>query len=63
MPEKGLVLEFNITSKIYLVINGTSFPNDISLLVHRNFHLKLTQLYRMSDGEHFEEIVEHSQNY
>lgn len=29
---------------------------------YRNFHLKATQLYRMTDGEHFEEIAEDLQN-
>lgn len=31
-------------------------------MVFRNFHLKLTQLYRKIDGEHFEEIAEDLQN-
>lgn len=59
---KAPVLEFNTTDEIYLVIDGTYFPNDICLVVYRNFHLKLIQLYRMTNGEHFEEIVEDLQN-
>lgn len=59
---KAPVLEFNSTDEIYLVLDGTYFSNDICLVVYRNFHLKLTQLYRMTDGEHFEEIAEDLQN-
>lgn len=61
MLVKAPVLEFSSTDEIYLVIDGTYFSNDI-LVVYRNYHLKLTQLYRLSDGEHFEEIAEDLQN-
>lgn len=59
---KVIVLEFSSTNEIYLVIDGTYFSNDISVVVYRNFNFKLTQLYRMSNGEHFEEIAEDLQN-
>ncbi|WP_240668934.1 transposase [Flavobacterium columnare] len=62
MLNKSPVLEFSSTDEIYLVLDGTYFPNDICLVVYRNFHLKLTQLYRISNGEHFEEIAEDLQN-
>jgi len=62
MLSNAPVLEFSTTDEMYLVLDGTYFPNDICLVVYRNFHLKLTQLYRMSDGEHFEEIAEDLQN-
>jgi hypothetical protein len=62
MLNKAPVLEFSSIDQVYLVIDVTYFPNDICLVVYRNFHLKLTQLYRMTDGEHFEEIAEDLQN-
>jgi hypothetical protein len=62
MLHKAPVLEFSSTDEIYLVLDGTYFPNDVCLVVYRNFHLKLTQLYRISDGEHFQEIAEDLQN-
>ena len=37
MLEKASVLEFNISGEIYLVIDGASFPNDMSFLVHKIF--------------------------
>ena len=63
MLRKAPVLEFSSTYEIHLVLGGTYFPNDICLVVYRNFHLKLIQLYRMTDGEHFEEIAEDLQNF
>lgn len=62
MLSKAPILEFSPTDQIYLVLDGTYSPNDICLVVYRNFHLKLTQFYRMTDGEHFEEIAEGLQN-
>ena len=62
MLRKAPVLEFSSTDEIYLVLDGTYFPNDICLVVYRNFHLRSTQLYRMTNGEHFEEIAEDLQN-
>ena len=62
MLHKAPVLEFSSTDEIYLVLDGTYFPNDICLVVYRNFHLRSTQLYRMTNGEHFEEIAEDLQN-
>jgi hypothetical protein len=52
------VLEFSSADEIYLVIDGTYFPNDICWVVYRNLHLKSTQLYRMTNGEYFEKIAE-----
>ncbi|WP_435528306.1 IS1/IS1595 family N-terminal zinc-binding domain-containing protein [Flavobacterium columnare] len=42
MLNKSPVLEFSSADEIYLVLGGTYFPNDICLVVYRNFHLKLT---------------------
>jgi hypothetical protein len=54
---KAPVLAFHSKDEIYLVIDGTYFPNDICLVVYRDFHLKSTQLYRITDGEHYNEIA------
>lgn len=62
MLNKAPVLEFSTVDHIYLVIDGTYFPNNICLVVYRNWQLKLTQLYRITDGEHFQEISEDLQN-
>lgn len=40
MLAKPPVLEFDSSDKVYLVIDGTYFPNDLCLIVYRNFHLK-----------------------
>ncbi|MFC6877065.1 IS1/IS1595 family N-terminal zinc-binding domain-containing protein [Flavobacterium myungsuense] len=42
MLRKAPVLEFSYTDKIYLIIDGTYFPNDVCLVVYRNFHLSFT---------------------
>lgn len=55
---KATVLEFSSTDENCLVLDGTYFPNDICLDVYREFHLRSTQLYRMINGEHYEEIAE-----
>ncbi|MFN7099243.1 MAG: hypothetical protein ACK4M4_02560 [Flavobacterium sp.] len=62
MLSKIPVFEVSSTDEIYLVIDGTYFPNDICLVVYRNFNLNLAQLYRISNGEHFEEVAEDLQN-
>ena len=40
----------------------TYFPNHICLVVYRNFHLKSSLLYIMTNGEYFEEIAKDLQN-
>ncbi|WP_424959246.1 MULTISPECIES: IS256 family transposase, variant Zn-binding type [Flavobacterium] len=62
MLSKAPVLEFSSTDDVYLMIDGTYFPNDICLVVYRNFHLKSTQLYRITDNENYEEVAEDLQN-
>lgn len=56
------VLEFDSSDKVYLVVDGTYFPNDLCLIVYRNFHLKSTQLYRITNGEYYQEIAEDLEN-
>jgi len=62
MLNKAPVLAYDPLDHVYLVMDGTYFSNDLCLVVYRNFQLKATQLYRITDGEHFEEIVEDLQN-
>lgn len=62
MLRKASILGFSFTDEIDLVLDGTYFPNDIFLVVYRNFHLKLTQRYRMINGEYFQEIAGDLQN-
>jgi hypothetical protein len=56
------------TLKIYpsealnLLIDGTYFSNDICLIIYRDQKIKFTQLYRLSNGEYFEEILEDIEN-
>jgi len=59
---KAPVLEFSFTDEIYLVLDAAYFPNDICLVVYCIIHLRSTQLYKMINGAHFEEIVEDLQN-
>jgi len=63
MLHKAPVLEFSNTDEIYLFLDGTYFSNDIFLVVYRNFHLRSMQLYKMTNGEHFEEIAEDLQTF
>lgn len=49
-------------SQVHLIIDGTYFSNDLCLVLYRDNDIKYTQLYRFSDGEHYEEIKEDLQN-
>ena len=44
--------------KVHIILDGTYFSNDICLVVYRNSDVKCTQLYRLTDNEHYEEIRE-----
>lgn len=44
--------------KVNLLIDGTYFPNKVCLVVYRDFHVKSTLLYRVTDGEWQNEITE-----
>lgn len=48
--------------KVHIILDGTYFSNDICLVVYRNNDVKCTQLYRLSDNEHYEEIREDLEN-
>ncbi len=41
-----------------MLIDGTYFKNGICLVLYRDYHIKFTQLYRLTDGEHYFEIKE-----
>jgi hypothetical protein len=45
-----------------LLIDGTYFSNGICLVLYRDATIKFTQLYRISDCEHYEEIKENLEN-
>ena len=48
--------------RLHLLIDGTYFSNDICLIVYRDNEIKFTQLYRITNGEHYEEIREDLEN-
>lgn len=55
-------LKFYPIEKLNLLVDGTYFSNDICLMVYRDNQIKFTQLYRLTDGEHFSEIKEDLEN-
>ena len=50
------------SEKVNLLIDGTYFANKVCLVLYRDNNIKATQLYRLTDGEWFEEIAEDLQN-
>jgi hypothetical protein len=46
------------SQKVNLLIDGTYFSNGICLVLYRDNTIKFTQLYRLTDGEHYSEIKE-----
>lgn len=59
---KPPVLSFYPNEYLYLLVDGSYFSNDICLIVYRDSQIKFTQLYRISDGEHYTEIKEDLEN-
>jgi len=51
-----------LKEKVHVIVDGTYFTNDICLVVYRNNDVKCTQLYRISDNEHYNEIREDLEN-
>lgn len=49
------------SEKLNLLIDGTYFSNDICLILYRDNQIKF-KLYRLSDGEFYEEIKEDLEN-
>ena len=48
--------------RVHIILDGTYFSNDICLVVYRNNDIRCTQLYRLSNNEHYEEIREDLEN-
>ena len=56
------VLSVYPSERVNLLIDGTYFSNGICLIVYRDNTIKFTQLYRITDGEWFEELAEDLSN-
>jgi hypothetical protein len=52
------VLKVRPSEKVNLLIDGTYFGRDLCLILYRDNNIKYTQLYRITDGEWYEEFVE-----
>ncbi len=50
--------KFHPKEKLNLLIDATYFSNGICLIIYRDNQIKFTQLYRLTDGEYYEEIKE-----
>jgi hypothetical protein len=50
------------SEKVNLIIDGTYFSNDLCLVLYRDNTIKYTQLYRLTDGEWYEEMKEDLEN-
>ena len=50
------------SQSVNLLIDGTYFSNKLCLVLYRDNTLKYTQLYRLTDGEWFDEIAEDLSN-
>jgi AraC-like DNA-binding protein len=52
------VLSVFPSERVNLLIDGTYFNNDLCLILYRDNTIKFTQLYRLTDGEWYEELAE-----
>jgi len=50
------------SERVNLLIDGTYFKNDLCLILYRDNTIKFTQLYRITDGEWYEEMKEDLEN-
>lgn len=50
------------SEKVNLLIYSTYFTNKVCLVVYRDNNIKSTQLYRLTNGECFEEICKDLEN-
>lgn len=48
--------------KVNLIIDGTYFSKDLCLIIYRDSSLKFTQLYRITNGEWYDELKEDLEN-
>lgn len=56
------VLSVYPSERVNLLIDGTYFSNDLCLILYRDNSIKFTQLYRLTDGEWYEELAEDLSN-
>jgi hypothetical protein len=50
------------SERVNLLIDGTYFKNNLCLIVYRDNTIKFTQLYRLTDGEWYDEMKEDIEN-
>lgn len=50
------------SERVNLLMDGTYFNNNLCLVLYRDNSIKFTQLYRLTDGEWYEEIKEDLEN-
>ena len=50
------------SEKVNLLVDGTYFANKVCLVLYQDHNLKATQLYRLSDGEWVNELIEDLNN-
>ena len=50
------------SEKVNLLIDGTYFSRDLCLVLYRDNTVKFTQLYRLTNGEKYEELKEDLEN-
>ena len=55
---KRPILHNKPSGKVNLLLDGTYFANKLCLVLYRDDLVKYTQLYRITDGEWYEEIKE-----
>jgi hypothetical protein len=60
--DKPPVFQIPQKENVHLLIDGTYFSKKICLVVYRNNDVKITQLYRLTDDEVYEEIKEDLEN-
>jgi hypothetical protein len=56
--QKPPILSVYPSEKVNLLIDGTYFSNDLCLILYRDNTIKFTQMYRLTDGEWYEELME-----
>lgn len=59
---KPPILSVFPSEKVNLLIDGTYFKHDLCLILYRDNTIKFTQLYRLTDGEWYEEMKEDLEN-
>jgi hypothetical protein len=59
---KSTVFSVYPSERVNLLIDGTYFTNDLCLILYRDNTIKFTQLYRLTNGELYEELKEDLEN-